>query len=157
MKLSSRLAQAKRQRQVRQPAPGPAGPRSGKVRLRRWALIALCLVLAGCGTWAVLRYYVWPKVPSALVGTWEVTEGPMTGGTFAFSRNGTLAVHAEGQGKDYAVQAQVVVVGNVLLTISRDPGTGQEQTRKSTIRELTGTSLVLELENGQVLRMARKE
>jgi hypothetical protein len=163
MKLSSRLEQLKRQRQTRQTAPGSAGPQGGKGPRRRWTRITLCLILplglllAVVGTWAVLEFVLWNQVPAALVGTWQVTEGPMAGGTFTFSRRGTVAIHAHGEGTNFAVNARVVVAGKVLLTVSQDPQTGQEQTRKSTIQELTASSLVLRLENGEVLRMARKE
>jgi hypothetical protein len=157
MKLSSQLARLKRQKQTQQPPATPFRSRGGKVPLRRWALLALCLVLAAGGTWGVLRYFVWNKVSSELVGTWEVTEGPMAGGTFAFSRDGSLAIHADAQGTNYDVKARATVVGKFLVTTSQDPQSGQEQTRKNTIRELTAASLVLELEGGQVLRMVRKK
>jgi uncharacterized protein (TIGR03066 family) len=157
MKLSSRLAQLKRQKQVRQPAAPPVLPQGGTTHGKRWALVALCLVLAFGGTWGVLRYVVWAKVPAALVGTWEVTEGPMAGGTFAFARDGTLAIHAEDKGTDYIITGRVNVEGQAMLATTKDPRTRQEQTRTYTIRELTATSLVLELENGPVLRMVRRQ
>jgi uncharacterized protein (TIGR03066 family) len=157
MKLS-RLAAQKQRQQARQAQPQSIPPTAGGLRRWRWPLLALGLVvLAGGGTLGFLHFFVWNKVPAALVGQWEVTEGPMAGGTFAFSRDGTLAIHAGAQGKDLTVNAQAVVEGKILLTISQDPQTGQEQTRTSTIRELTPTTLVLELEKGQVLRMARRK
>jgi hypothetical protein len=125
--------------------------------MRRWTLIALCFLLVGGATWAVLELVVWTKVPRALVGQWEVTEGPMAGGTFAFARDGTLAIHADAQGTDYIVTARVAVENKTLSMTTREPRTRQEQTRTSTIQELTATSLVLELENGQVLRMVRRK
>src|SRR5204862_8052236 len=140
MKLSAQLAQAKRQKQARQPAPGAVGPRRGPARPRRWALLALCLVLAGGAAWAAREVFVWTRVPAALVGQWEVTEGPMAGGTFAFTRDGLLAIHAEGQGKDYTVKASVAVEGKTLRMTTQDSLSRQEQTRMSTIRELTATS-----------------
>jgi hypothetical protein len=79
----------------------------------------------------------------------------MAGGTFTFTRDGILAIHAEDKGKDYTVHARVAVEGKTLRMTTRDPVSRQEQTRTSTVQELTATSLVLELENGQVLRMAR--
>jgi uncharacterized protein (TIGR03066 family) len=157
MKLSTRLAQLKRQKQVRQPAATPASPQRGKVRVKRWALVSLGLLLAGGGAWAALEAFVWNKLPTALVGTWTVQGGPMAGGTFTFARDGTLAIYAEEQGKDYIVTGRVTVDGQTMLTTTQEPRTRREQTRMSTIRELTATSLVLELENGQVLRMVRKE
>jgi hypothetical protein len=156
MKLSSHLAQLKRQKQALQPASA-ARAQGGKVRLRRWALLALGVVLAAGGTWAVLKFFVWTELPPALVGTWEVTDGPMAGGTFTFSSDGTLAIRAGGPGANLSVNAQVVVEGKIMLTTSQDPKTGQEQTRTSIIRELSPTSFVLELEKGQVLRMARRK
>jgi hypothetical protein len=156
MKLSSRLEVLKRQQQTRHRARGFVRTQPGKRRSWRWAMVAACLVLAGVGTWAVLENFVWTKIPPALVGQWEVTGGPMSGGTFSFSRNGSLAIQGIDQGSTYAINSRTVVVGKTLLMTSQDPNSGQEQTRKCTIQELTVTSLVLELEGGQVLRLVRK-
>jgi hypothetical protein len=156
MKLSAHLAELKRQKQLRQAASGPAHAPGGKRVWWRWAVVALCLVLAAGGTWFVLDRFVWSKVPRALVGQWQVTDGPASGSIFTFGRDGSLVVDAGGSGADLGVKARVVVEGKLLLTVTRDPQTGQEQTRKSTIQELSETSLVLELENRQTLRLVRR-
>jgi uncharacterized protein (TIGR03066 family) len=157
MKLSSQLAQLRQERKARQAAARPVRPQGGNVSRWRWALIAGGLLLAGGGTWAVLENFVWLKVPAALVGTWEVSEGAMARGTFAFARDGTVAIHADAGGTDYIVTGRATVDGKTLSMTSRDTRTRREQTRTSTIHELTATTLVLELENGQVLRMVRRE
>jgi hypothetical protein len=48
------------------------------------------------------------------------------------------------------------VEDRTLWTTTQNPSTRQESTRKSTIRELTAKSLILEFENGDVLRLVRK-
>src|SRR5262249_13444916 len=88
MKLSARLTALKKQKQSK-PRQAGSGQRPGG-RFSRWGLawLALGLMAAGAGTLAALELFVWNKVPPALVGTWEVEEGPQYGGTFAFSRTG---------------------------------------------------------------------
>jgi hypothetical protein len=153
MKLSSRLEVLKRQQQIRHRTQPFVGKQPIKSRSWRWAIVAGCLLLAGAGGWAVLHNFVWTKIPTALIGQWEVTAGPMAGGTFSFARNGTLDIQAS----SYSIKSRAVVVGKTLLMTSQDPDSGQEQTRKSTIQELTVTSLVLELEGGQALRLVRRK
>src|SRR5262245_31272458 len=153
MSLSSRNAPLKQRR----PAEAKSGnPKTGKFRLPRWAWIALGLLVAGGGTLAVFEFVIWNKVPAALVGSWEVQGGPMSGGTFRFSRSG--AVEIRHRGAAVALDGRASVDGKVLLLTTRDPKDIRlEQTRPSTIQELTATSLVLELEKGQVLKMVRRE
>ena len=55
----------------------------------KWTFVALCLVLVGLTTIAVLEFYVWTKVPPALTGKWKVQEGGSSA-VFEFFRNGTL-------------------------------------------------------------------
>lgn len=157
MKQHSRLAKLKQQKQRKPATPGPH-PQRGRAGWPRWVWVALALlVLAGAGTWAVLEFVVWNKVPPELVGTWEVQGGPMSGGTFAFSRDGTLKIRHRGQETDSAMNARVAVEDKTLLTTTKHPQTGQEDTRRSTIRELTAQSLVIELEKGEVLKMVRRK
>ena len=70
--------------------------KAGESLLPRWAVLALCLLLAGSGTYAFCVYgvyFIWPKLPPELVGKWEVTEGKHRGDVFEFSRNGNLEAH----------------------------------------------------------------
>jgi uncharacterized protein (TIGR03066 family) len=152
--LSQRARTQLRQRKemrLRESQPGD------RISLRHWAVLALCLLLAAGGTFAVLEFFVWNKVPRELVGTWEVTEGPMSGGTFEFSRSGTLETRVKDKGKHFLLKASVTVKEKTLFTTTKNPTTGAEETRESIIRELTDSSLILELENGEVLKMVREQ
>src|SRR5262249_45425627 len=96
-------------------------------------------------TWVVVERFFLNSLPPELLGTWEVKEGPMHGGTFAFSRNGTLEIHADNRGTAYTLKARVAVEGKTLLTTTDNPQLRQEETGKSIIRELTANSLILDL------------
>jgi hypothetical protein len=76
------LATLKRRKPVtrKQGKPGPL--QGGKFTRWHWAVLGLGLLLAAGGTWAALEFFVWNKLPPALVGKWEVQGGPMSGGTF---------------------------------------------------------------------------
>jgi uncharacterized protein (TIGR03066 family) len=152
MKLATKLAKLQ-QRKHRQDKPGrPQGRTFG---LRGWAWVALCLTVAGAGTFAVFEFFIWNKVPPALVGKWQVEEGPEYGGTFEFSRHGTLEVRLKSQGQEFNLKSRVTVKGKTLRTTPQNSFARQEETRQWTILELTADSLILEMENGQVLKMVR--
>ena len=151
MKLSEKLARLKWSK-MKQADRAVAREQRGGLGARRAALAILCILLAAGATWAVLEFFVWQKVPAALIGVWQVKDGPMQGGTFAFTRNGTLAIRT-GQGQD--MDAHIAVQGKKLLTTTRHPMTAREETHASIIQELTETTLILELEKGAVLRLER--
>jgi uncharacterized protein (TIGR03066 family) len=118
-------------------------------------LLALCLVLAAVGSWALFEFVIWSRIPAALVGTWVVEEGEQEGATFDFSRNGTMTGRINMQGREGIVNARVRVEGDILFSTTKNPSTGQELTRAQRIQELTDQELVLEDERGQVLKMRR--
>ncbi len=150
------LATLKRRKLATQKEKTKTGPTQAKRFTRwHWAALGLGLLLAGGGTWAALEFFVWNKLPSALVGKWEVRGGPLDGGTFHFSRNGTLETRLKKDNTHFTLRARVAVEGKTLLTTTRDAQTGREQTRKTTIRELTADSLAVQLEDGSVLKMVR--
>jgi len=154
MKLSSRLAKLMRDKAKPTEGKPPAQENGRKFKLWHWALGALCLLVTGGGTWAVLKVFVWNKVPPELVGTWEVKDGPMKGGTFNFFPNGTLEIRSV-QGP--FIRARVAVDGKKLSTTTKNPSTLRDETRTSIIQDLTENSLVLELERGDVLKMVRRK
>ena len=119
-------------------------------------LVALVIVLlfAGASGWALVRFFVLQEPSPGLAGTWEVTNGPMKGGSYEFRADGTLTIRGN-QGPD--TEARTALDGTTLLTTTKHPVTSQNETRKSTIKELTPTSLVLQLEGGNILKMARKK
>jgi hypothetical protein len=120
---------------------------------RRWSIVALCVIVAGVGTWALFEFVVWNRLPPELVGKWVVEGGPQDGATFDFFRSGAMEAHVNLQGREGIVKASVAVDGKALLMTTRNPNTGQDETRRSIIRELTARTLVLEDEKGDVYRM----
>jgi len=129
----------------------------GKPVPRRWSIVALCLLVAAGGTWALFEFVVWSKLPAALVGKWEVAEGPQRGAIFDFSRNGRLQafLNSPDPNKMNVMQAAVAVEDKTLLITTRNPHTGQDETRSCVMRELTPNSLIVEFDNGEVFKMAR--
>jgi uncharacterized protein (TIGR03066 family) len=158
MKLSMQLAKLKRRKQRQNPDAVP-GHRAaaGAWGVPRWAWLAFGLLLAGGGTLAVLEFFIWNRLPEELVGTWVVQEGPMAGGTFAFSRDGTLKSHVKNQGTSSTLAGHVTLDGKTLRMTTHNAATGEDETHASYIRELTATSLVVELEKGDVLKMVRRK
>jgi hypothetical protein len=160
MKLSTRLEKLKRQKQTHQPKrpqPKPVRREGRKWTRWHWGLLALWLLLAAGGTWAVMELVVWNKLPPELVGRWQVKEGPMAGGAFHFFRYGTLEILGVNQGRYYTLKGRVAVEGKNLLTTTQNPRSQQDETRKSVIQELTANTLILELESGEVLKLARQK
>jgi hypothetical protein len=64
-----------------------------------------------------------------------------------------MEAHLNFQGREGIINASVAVDGQALLTTTRNPNTGLQETHSSIIRELTARSLVLEDEQGAVYRM----
>jgi hypothetical protein len=160
MKLSTRLETLKRQKQARQPKQPKLKlirREHRKLSPRHWAGIAIGLLLAGAAAWAGCELFLWNKLPPELVGKWEVQEGPMRGGSFLFSRDGTLEIRGEERGNTYTLKGKVAVEDKTLLTTTRNPRTRLDETRKSLIQELTASSMILELESGEVVKLARKK
>jgi hypothetical protein len=123
----------------------------------RWATIALCVLLAGGGSWAVFEFFIWAKLPPALVGKWIVHGGPQDGAIFDFSRRGSLEAHLHDHGMDRPLYASVAVEDKNMFVTTRNPHTKQNETRTCSIRELTATSLIVEFEKGEVYKMERAE
>jgi len=161
MKHSSKIANLKR---TNQREPNPSVQSSEKSLLARWAIPALCLLLAAGGTVAVLELVVWNRLPSELVGMWVVEGGSQDGATFDFSRsgnpfdfsrNGNLEAHLDNKGMERILKAGVAVKDRTLFVTTQNPHTLQDETRSCLIRELTARTLILEFEKGEVFHMAR--
>jgi uncharacterized protein (TIGR03066 family) len=152
MKLSAKLAALKKRKQTK-PAVRPTG---AKFTSRFWACLVLALVATGAGTLGVFEFFIWNKVPPALVGKWQVEDGALGGGTFEFFRNGNLVILHKNQNQDASqIKGRAFVEGKTLHTTMRNPVARRDQTQTITIIELTANSLILEFENGDVLRMVR--
>jgi hypothetical protein len=157
MKLSSRLQQLrlKHEKSARQAEAKPV-PREPRLARSTWVVIGLCALLAALGPLAVLEFFVWNKIPPALVGLWELREGPQKVSTFEFFRNGNMEVHQRIQKREVTRKMSGSVQGKTLRITAKDPRTGNDVTSESIIRELTADTLILE-ERGEVLRMVRIE
>jgi len=132
--------------------PVPAGASS-----KRPLLLALALVLAAGGTWAVLEFIVWNKVPAELVGKWVITEGPDEGGTIDFHRNGTMVGKVNLGGKEGIIKATIRVEERTIHVTTRHQQTGEEGTKVQLIKLLDEKHLVLQDEHGTLLRLERAE
>jgi hypothetical protein len=154
MKFMARIDSLKRQMQRKANEDYAAGARPW-VTARAWVLGALCLLLAGVGTLAYFEFTFWNKIPPALAGVWEVSEGPRQGDTFEFTRNGTLETNLEHKKQIITHKNRVVLKGKTLWISAPNLLAQGEQTRKIAIRELTAQSLILELDKGELLRLMR--
>jgi hypothetical protein len=159
MNLSKRARTKLAKRAQSQPKGSP--PRSASAAKRpllpRWAVILLCLVFAGGGTWAVAEFVVFSKLPPELVGKWVVQEGEQEGATFDFYRSGSMVGRINLRGREALIKARVRVEDGNLFSTTRNPNTGADETRTQRIVTLNAVSLVLQDDRGQVLRMQRAE
>ena len=117
--------------------------------------------LVSTSTLIANEFVVWNKIPPELAGLWEVEDGPLKRSTFEFFRNGdfeqTLKVNSKGMKRDVARKTRVALKDKTLLMITKDTQTRKETTAEANIRELTADTLILELEQGDVLRLVRIE
>jgi hypothetical protein len=134
---------------------GPGRPASPKRSLGFLLIAAFCVLVAFGGTWALFEFVIWNVTPPELVGKWVVVEGPQEGATFDFFRNGTLLGRLNVHGKEHIVDARIRVEDRKIFSTTRNPNTGQDDTRVQIIRTLTATDLVTEDEQGGVLKMER--
>jgi uncharacterized protein (TIGR03066 family) len=121
----------------------------------RWALIVVCVLLAGSATWAACEFVILTKLPSELVGKWVVVGGKQDGATFDFSRRGTMEAHLNNNGREDVLYATVAVEGDLLLVTTPHPQTKIENTKKIKIVELTEKRLILQDERGELWKMDR--
>lgn len=136
----------------------PRNPAGDRVQsgLPRWAVLAICFLLAASATWGFFEFVVWNALPPELVGKWVVVEPQkQDGATFDFFRNGTLEAHLNNDGTEFVLKARVAVRDKILFTTTQNPSTGRDETRKSIIRELTKDSLIVEFEKSESWKMMR--
>jgi hypothetical protein len=152
---NNQLLPMKRRHQNQQSRARIPQPKSGAVGLSLWVWLAFALTVAGGGTLAVFELFIWNKVPPELAGKWDVEGGPLSGGTFDFSRNGNLEMRFKKLGKEITLKGSVAVEDRTLFTTTHNVQTGVDETTTSIIRELTARTLIIELESGDVLKMGR--
>lgn len=119
--------------------------------------LGLCLVVSAAATWAVFEYVVWNRLPALLVGKWVVEGGDQDGATFDFLRDGRMVGRINVQGKQGVINARVKVEGVTLFATTRNPTTGQDETRTQIIKSLTNRALVLQDDRGNLLSMVRAD
>ena len=113
--------------------------------------------MAAGGTWAILEFVIWNKLPAELVGKWVVQGGEQDGATFDFYRSGAMVGRINLRGKEGIVNAGVRVEGKTLFSSTTNPHSGKEETRQQTIVKLDDTSLILRDDRGQLLKMERAD
>lgn len=143
---------AKGQAQLVRPAAAPSHG-TGRKRL----LFVLLTLGVAVGTWALFEFVVWNKIPSELVGKWVVVDGPReyADATFDFHRSGAMQAIVNLQGKQGTIDATIRVEGKTIFSTSRRPTTGEVRTTIQVIRSLTPTELVVEDEQGKLMKMKR--
>ena len=152
MKLSSQLAQLKLKK-IKEAEPQPVPTKRGKSTWKNWlALRHLCSFL-GRGHLGSFGIFCLGQLPAG-AGRQVGSAGRADAGRHLRIRaDGTLAVRVK-EGQQFKARARVD--GKTLVQTTQDPSSLREETRKSTIQELTPNTLVLELERGAVLRLARR-
>jgi uncharacterized protein (TIGR03066 family) len=153
----SKYSQSKRQLR-RGPQPTPTA-KNALGNSRRWVLLGLCLLGVAGGTWAVLEFVVWNAVPSALVGKWEVVDGPpeYKDATFEFHRSGKMAGRLNDDGMLRLLDATVRVEDDKIYSTTRHRTTGQELTTVHTIVTLGAREFVVEDQKGKRITMRRAD
>lgn len=138
--------------------PPPPRPTHVRSTARLWGLAALCL-FAAAGTWAVLEFVVWNRLPGQLVGRWEVASGPpeYKDAVFEFHRSGKMIGHLNVREELRIINADIRVEGDKIFSTTRHPRTGKEITTSQTVRVLTDRQLVIEDQAGNRLTMTRAD
>ncbi len=98
---------------------------------------------------------LWPRIPAALVGVWQVRGGPTDGLTLELQANGEFHARLSRGAKAMSVHATAEVNGDRLEITSTDMTTREEVTKTHIIRKLTDNELVLEDPSGLVSRLVR--
>src|SRR5689334_20624919 len=72
---------------------GDAKPGSGARSPRLWAFLLLCLVGSAVASFVIFKYIA-PSIPHELIGTWQVTDGPLKDATLEFRWYGAAVATA---------------------------------------------------------------
>lgn len=146
--MKNKATQRNAHRQAAQPAP---------IVTRRGLLLILIAVGVCLATWALFEFVIWSQLPSRLVGKWSVVSGPAEyeGAVFDFYRNGTMEGRVNLKGDLGIIKAKVRVEGDKIHSTSKHPKTGEEKTQVQIIRSLTDTELVVEDEQGKLMKLQR--
>jgi uncharacterized protein (TIGR03066 family) len=121
-----------------------------------WLVLLLCLAGSSVVSFVVFKLLIVPSMPPELMGTWEVTGGPLRGATLEFRQDGTTLAVRYKQGKKVTTHSTARVEGKTLFLTTRDDETpGKEETVTQTIVELTADELILRDEDQLTYHMKR--
>jgi uncharacterized protein (TIGR03066 family) len=133
-------------------APPTADEAPGRSR-GLWPWLLLCLVGSGAVSYLVFKFIVVPSVPQELVGTWQVTTGPLQGATLEFRQDGTAIAVKQERGKPETTRSSAEVRGKRIFLTTRDGGT--EDTVVQRILKLTADELVIRDEDKVTYHLKR--
>jgi uncharacterized protein (TIGR03066 family) len=110
---------------------------------RLWLALLLCLAVSSVVSFAVFKLVLVPTMPPELVGTWQVTAGPLRGATLEFRGDGSAIAILHKGGKKETTHSSARVEGKQLVLTTRDDTPGKVDVVTQTIVELTADELVL--------------
>jgi uncharacterized protein (TIGR03066 family) len=134
-------------------APQPAAVSSWR-GTRLVLILVLCLAGSTAASFVVFKYLI-AKVPSDLVGAWEVKEGPLKGWSLEFRRDGTAVATRFERGQKIVTDHTAKVEGHTLWLTTKDEKTGKEDTVTQTIVELSADELVIRDEEQKTYQLKR--
>jgi uncharacterized protein (TIGR03066 family) len=120
---------------------------------KRWMVLGLVLIASIAGTWALLEFVIWNRLPSELVGRWEVVHGSPEG-NFEFFRDGRMKGQVNNKGYAQNFDAIVRVEGDKIYSTTKAPN-GLDHVSVLTIHTLTRNELVVVDQEGKVMKLAR--
>jgi uncharacterized protein (TIGR03066 family) len=115
----------------------------------------LLLISTGSGQGQPHGKQVETKLPKDLLGKWVVVEGPLKGAAFEFFPDGKMLAKLNIEGKELIINATVRVENKQLLSTTKNPQSGKEDTRVLPIRTMTSTEFVVEDDQGKLIKMQR--
>lgn len=138
-----------------QPAQALTPPTKGRRRI--WFFAVVIGLLSAYGTYYLVEFVFWPRVPAELVGAWRVMGGPQDGVILEFLPNGLFQAMIRKGEEGATVRARVQVEDNLVHITSTNPRTGAAETKTHIIHRLTETELDLEDPMGVISRLVRLE
>lgn len=137
--------------------PGQALKPPTKGRRRIWFFAVVLGLLSAYGTYYLVEFVFWPRVPTELVGAWRVKGGPQDGVILEFLPNGLFQATIKRGEEGATVRARVRVEDNLVHITSTNPRTGAAEIKTHIIHRLTETVLDLEDPMGDISRLVRVE
>jgi uncharacterized protein (TIGR03066 family) len=149
--MKKRIHQDRRSPHAASASDTPSDPRKRRV----WLVALICLVGATVASFFVFKYLLLPGIPPELVGTWQVTDGPLRGATLEFRRNGTAVAVMYKEGKKETTNQSVRVEGTTMVLTGQDDPSGKNDIVTQTIVRLTDDELVIRDADRNTYRMKR--